>query len=96
MCIRDRLCLSAGSGGWSDPREGEARKLGLPRVQLFNLKHDRNEKKNLHAKYKDKLSELLGMLDKEVKNGRSTPGKPVANDREVSFLPAGVSISKSK
>ena len=90
------MCLSAGSGGWSDPREGEAKKQGLPRIQLFNLKQDRSEKKNLHAKNKDKLNELLGLLDKEVKNGRSTPGKPVANDREVSFLPAGVSISKSK
>jgi len=91
-----KLCLSAGSGGWSDPREGEAKKLGLPRFQLFNLKQDRSEKKNLHPKKKDKVNELLAVLDKEVKNGRSTPGKPVPNDREVSFLPAGVSISKSK
>ena len=91
-----KLCLSAGSGGWSDPREGEAKKQGLPRIQLFNLKQDRSEKKNLHAKNKDKLNELLGVLDKEVKNGRSTPGKPVTNDREVSFLPPGISISKSK
>lgn len=91
-----KLCLAAGSGGWSDPREGEAKKQGLPRIQLFNLKQDRSEKKNLHAKNKDKVNELLGVLDKEVKNGRSTPGKSVPNDREVSFLPPGVSISKSK
>ena len=27
-----KLCLSGGSGGWSAPREGDAKKKGLPRM----------------------------------------------------------------
>jgi hypothetical protein len=42
-----------------------------------------------------KADELLSLLDKEVKNGRSSPGKPVSNDRTVSFLPAGIKLPKS-
>ena len=40
-----KLCLSAGSGGWSAPKENEAKKQGLPSIQLFNLKQDKEEKK---------------------------------------------------
>ena len=42
-----KLCLSAGSGGWSAPREPDAKKKGLPPVQLFNLGLDKAEQKNL-------------------------------------------------
>ena len=90
-----KLCLSAGSGGWSAPKENEAKKQGLPPIQLFNLKQDKSEKKNLQAKNKAKVKELIELLDKEVKNGRSSSGKKVPNDREVSYLPKGFTISKS-
>ena len=90
-----KLCLSAGSGGWSAPKENEAKKHGLPPIQLFNLKRDKGERKNLQAKNKVKVKELIQVLDTLVKNGRSAPGKPVPNDREVSYLPKGFSIPKS-
>jgi arylsulfatase A len=89
-----KLCLSAGSGGWSAPKENEAKNQGLPPIQLFNLKQDKGERKNLQAKNKAKVKELIDLLDKEVKNGRSTAGKKVSNDREVSYLPRGFSLSK--
>ena len=73
----------------------EAKKQGLPPIQLFNLKQDKGERNNLQAKNKAKVKELLQVLETEVKNGRSTAGKPVPNDREVSFLPRGYAISKS-
>ena len=91
-----KLCLSAGSGGWSAPREGDAKKKGLPPVQLFNLKKDKGEKENLQAKMAGKVNELISLLDTEVKNGRASAGKPVSNDREVSYLPAGLTKPKSK
>ena len=91
-----KLCLSAGSGGWSAPRENEAKNKDLPPIQLFNLKQDKAERNNLQAKNKTKVQELIGLLDTEVKNGRSTEGKKVPNDREVTYLPKGYNSSNSK
>ncbi len=85
-----KLCLSAGSGGWSDPREPDAKKQGLPPMQLYNLKADRGELKNLVDENPKKVKELLTLLQKEVSEGRCTQGNPVPNDREVTFLPEGV------
>ena len=91
-----KLCLSAGSGGWSDPREPDAKKQGLPALQLYNLKSDRGEQANLHEKQPDHVAALLNLLNKEVTQGRCTPGKSVSNDREVTFLPKGVSLPAGK
>jgi arylsulfatase A len=88
-----KLCLSAGSGGWSAPREPDAKKKGLPNMQLFNLDEDKAEKKNLLASHPEKVESLLHLLDQQVQKGRCTQGKAVANDRKVSFLPAGVTLS---
>ena len=91
-----KLCLSAGSGGWSTPRESDANKQGLPPVQLFNLKQDKAEETNLQAKNINKVNQLINLLDNEVKNGRSTKGEKVPNDRDISYLPKGFTILKSK
>ncbi|MEN8693235.1 MAG: sulfatase family protein [Akkermansiaceae bacterium] len=82
-----KLCLASGSGGWSAPRESVAKKKGLPEMQLFNLKNDPAEKINLISKNPAKAETLLALLKDQVENGRSTPGEPVINDREVSFMP---------
>lgn len=87
-----KLCLSAGSGGWSAPREPEAKKKGLPPMQLFNLAKDPGEKNNLVSEHPGKVSALLLQLAEEVERGRSTPGKTVPNDREIEFLPKGVQM----
>ena len=84
-----KLCLSAGSGGWSHPKEADARKAGLPPMQLFDLNKDKAEQNNLFTKKPKKVKELLQLLEKEVSNGRCTPGKAVPNDREISYLPQG-------
>ena len=84
-----KLCLSAGSGGWSNPREPDAKKRGFPHMQLYNLKTDRAEQKNLYEQRKGKVKELLDLLEKEVSSGRCTPGKPVSNDRKIAYLPKG-------
>ena len=73
-----KLCLSAGSGGWSAPKESECQaSRGLPPIQLFNLKQDRGETRNLPdqvAKNKGKVKVLTWPArHKEVKNGRCSP-----------------------
>lgn len=90
-----KLCLTAGSGGWSAPRDRVAKKRGLPAMQLFNLKNDRSEKKNLLGKHPQKVALLLNLLNQQVQNGRCTPGEKVKNDREITFLPNGVTLPKS-
>jgi len=88
---RWKLCLCAGSGGWSEPKEAQARKLGLPPLQLYDLAADPGETRNLEAERPDVVADLIARLATEVRRGRSTPGPDLANDREVSFLPQGVS-----
>ena len=87
-----KLCLSAGSGGWSAPRESVAKKQGLPPMQLFNLAEDPAEEENLLSKNPKRVETLLSLLALQVRNGRCTTGVAVANDRDVKFLPAGVSL----
>lgn len=87
-----KLCLCAGSGGWSPPGPRAARKQKLPVLQLYNLSIDRGEKFSLVSEEPAKVDELLVRLNEEVTRGRSTPGNPVSNDREVTFLPKSVSL----
>jgi arylsulfatase A len=87
-----KLCLSSGSGGWSAPREDAAKKQGLPAMQLFNLADDPAEKKNLVQDEPEKVETLLRLLNEQVQSGRCTPGEKVKNDRDVKFLPAGVTL----
>jgi arylsulfatase A len=84
-----KLCLAAGSGGWSAPKEPEAKKKGLPPMQLFNLQSDPAESTNVAADNPGKVDELLELLKTQVEMGRCTPGTALANDREVEFLPPG-------
>lgn len=82
-----KLCLCAGSGGWSLPRDKEALGQGLPPMQLFNLDEDPGEQTNLFSKYPDRVTALLQLLGEQVRNGRCTPGTPVPNDRPIAYLP---------
>ncbi|MDA7917092.1 DUF1080 domain-containing protein, partial [Akkermansiaceae bacterium] len=82
-----KLCLCRGSGGWSSPREDDAKKKGLPAMQLFDLKDDPSEQTNLFEKHPEKAKALLALLDEQVTTGRSTPGENVPNDRVINYLP---------
>ena len=53
------------------------------RTFLFDLDKDPGETKNLLKDEPKKVKELLALLDKQVKEGRCTPGEAVKNDREV-------------
>ncbi len=81
------------------PRRGEAWRRALelfgrhpsspaelaqsPFVQLFNLDDDPGETMNLASRHPDKVRELLKLLETQISAGRSTPGRPLKNDRQV-------------
>ncbi|HET6572205.1 MAG TPA: hypothetical protein VFG68_01275, partial [Fimbriiglobus sp.] len=51
----------------------------LPPVQLYDLTADPAEKVNLQAKHPEVIAELTKLLEKQVADGRSTPGAPQTN-----------------
>jgi arylsulfatase A-like enzyme len=73
-----KLCLCPDSGGWSDPKPGEA-PSGAPPFQLFNLENDRAEKTNVYQEHREIADQLGELLKSQVLAGRSTPGAPQAN-----------------
>ena len=75
-----KLELCSGSGGWSPPSQKSKKAKGLPQVQLYDLKKDIAETKNVHDKYPEKVKELTALLQSYVDRGRSTPGKIQQND----------------
>jgi arylsulfatase A len=77
-----KLCLCAGSGGWSSPKPGKE-EAGLPQVQLYDLDKDVGEKTNLHDKRPEVVERLTKQLNKFVADGRSTPGSPQKNTTPV-------------
>ena len=74
-----KLILWPGSGGWDFPASEEEMQ-GLPEFQLYNLKEDPSEKKNLVTVYPEKVKELKSLLEQYITQGRSTPGIPQKND----------------
>ena len=74
-----KLCLCPGSGGWSAPRPGKDDATKLPPVQLYDLAADPAEKTNVQDKHPEVVAELTKLLEKQVADGRSTPGTPRKN-----------------
>lgn len=74
-----KLEMCPGSGGWSDPKPGEEPE-GSPPIQLYDLREDIGERKNVCDIYPDIVKELKELLIKYIKDGRSTPGKPQDNE----------------
>ncbi len=83
-----KLELCYGSGGWSQPKEGVARKQKLPHMQLYDMTQDLGERKNLQAEQPELVARLTRLLEKYVADGRSTPGAPQHNDVPVDIWKA--------
>ncbi len=90
FAIRDgrwKLCLCAGSGGWTKPRPKAAwkaaRRAGTPPLQLYDMYVDRGEEKNLAAEDAETIQQLRERLESQIARGRSTPGERQANDAEI-------------
>ena len=77
-----KLLLCPDSGGWSYPYPKKNQKINstLPKFQLYNMKDDPSETKNLEANNPDKVIELKSLLLKYIEEGRSTKGIPQEND----------------
>ena len=77
-----KLIMCPGSGGWSypHPKKDAAVVDTLPPLQLYNLKDDPGETKNLIETHAAKAEELKARLNKYILEGRSTPGEPQKND----------------
>ncbi len=71
-----KLEMCAGSGGWSHPRSAEAKKEGLPSVQLYDLSTDIGEQKNVSTEHPALVDSMRRLLEKYILEGRSTPGRP--------------------
>lgn len=80
-----KLLLCRDSGGWSDPRPNSPRAANLPKRQLYDLVADLGEQKNRIEDQPAVAEDLLGLLRKVVRDGRSTPGEPQANWGEVNL-----------
>jgi arylsulfatase A len=87
-----KLIMCPGSGGWSYPKPNDKLAIdSLPEVQLYNLKNDPAEIKNMESVNPDKVKELKDLLVKYILDGRSTPGLPQQNDitdkewKQISF-----------
>jgi arylsulfatase A-like enzyme len=74
-----KLEMCPGSGGWSHPRPGKATE-GLPPIQLYDMKGDVSEKRNVYQDHPEVVEVLIKLLTDYVKNGRSTPGSPQKNN----------------
>lgn len=71
-----KLCLCAGSGGWSKGGDRDP-------VQLYDLTADPGETTNLASKNPEVVERLTALLHRQITEGRSTPGPKQTNDTEV-------------
>ena len=79
FAIRDgkwKLCLCAGSGGWSTGGRTES-------PQLYDMAADPGESKNLASTQPEVVTRLTQRLESFVADGRSNPGEKQKNDVDV-------------
>ena len=77
---------NGGSQGHGEPewfRQERGYKPDEQPGQLFDLRHDLAEPRNLYADRPEIVQSLKSLLQKYIRDGRSTPGKPQANDVPV-------------
>lgn len=90
--IREHAVNSSGQGAFA-LRRGDwklildtAKRLRAE-VELFNLAEDLGEKKDLAAQYPERVAEMRALLEKLVRDGRSTPGAKQRNDGVLTWCP---------
>lgn len=65
-----KLCLGRGSGGFSEPKAIEPRG-GEPKGELYNLREDPGESRNLYNENPEQVKKLTELLASYQANGRS-------------------------
>jgi len=92
---RWKLLLTPGSGGWTSPKDPQARAQGLPEIQLYDMNQDVGEQDNLQAEHPEVATKLTELLKAYVAKGRSTPGKKQQNDlHEIDLWKRGSPTSR--
>lgn len=88
-----KLIMCGGSGGWSYPSQNDKAALDtLPPIQLYNLKNDPSETKNIVDDEPEKVKSLKALLKKQIEDGRTTPGSIQDNDsfegewKQIAFI----------
>ncbi len=71
-----KLEMCRGSGGWGSPKEKEAKNLGLPPIQLYDMNVDEKECQNVYKQHPEVVEKLKKLLAQYITKGRSTPGAP--------------------
>ncbi|MCE2541366.1 MAG: twin-arginine translocation signal domain-containing protein [Acidobacteria bacterium] len=61
------------SGGYGNLSEEEVRRRNLPPIQLYDLKADIGETRNVHDRFPEVVKRLEALLDGYRRRGRSTP-----------------------
>lgn len=74
-----KLIVSPNAGMMASGKPKKNKKK-LPEEILYNLKEDIKERNNIAAKFPEKVKELKNLLIKQIRAGRSTPGKIQEND----------------
>ena len=69
-----------------DTQLTESTVLQSPFVQLFNLRDDPHEDRNLASINPARVSRMIRLLRKQISDGRSTPGPQLKNDKNVSIV----------
>jgi arylsulfatase A len=80
-----KLILTPGSGGWSKPKGRDAWDGNPDGIQLYDLAADPAEQHNIHGDHPEVVDTFVALLHTEIRNGRSTPGRPVANEGDCPF-----------
>lgn len=80
-----KVAFCRDSGGWSEPRPGNAANSSLPDVQLYDLATDIGERTNVQDRHPEIVSRLTKLLERYVADGRSTPGEPQRNTVPVNI-----------
>jgi len=79
-----KLIFCPGSGGWSDPKPQSPGIEDLPPMQLYDLSNDPGETENQYELFPEVVSELTALMEKYIREGRSTEGpvqKNVASEQ---------------
>ena len=91
-----KLALCPGSGGWSDPRPGQAGLSEMPPMQLFDLSKDPGEENNLFDAQPERVESMKAALREIIENGRSTAGPTLENDVKEIVMVKPIVSKKAK
>lgn len=77
-----KVLFSPSSGGWSYPRPGRDTAVirTLPKIQLYHIKTDPEETKNVYTEHPAVVKEFRNLMICYIREGRSTPGAPQKNE----------------